>query len=152
MSTTVELWGVNHEVPATGETGWGSAVSTFLINKLDGMDGLSFKLTGNAIVFALETVTDSTLAASATLTPTAPAHRVQGSGGAVTLDATTAIADGASPNQLLKLEGAHATNTVTILDGANTDLNGLVTLALGEAIEIMWDPTRSVWQEQGRST
>jgi hypothetical protein len=151
MSTTQSLWGTNHEVPVTDEINWGGEVSSQLLSLLEGLDETSFKLASGAVAH-MSPSADSTLAASATLTQTAPTHLVQGSGGAVTLDGTSAIADGEKDGVKLILEGAHATNTVTILDAANTSMNGLVTLALGETITFRWSAARSVWQEQGRTS
>lgn len=150
MSTAQDLWGTTRQVPVTDEINWGGEVSAQLLALLLGMDETTFQIASGSVVQIAQSA-DSTLAAGATLTQTAAVHLVQGSGGAVTLDGTSAIADGEADGALLRLEGAHATNTVTILDGANTSMNGLVELALGDAISFRWSDALSVWQEQSRS-
>ena len=114
------------------------------------MDGISLLLDSGVVLLKLEP-TDTTLADGATLTVTHPVHRVQGDGGAATLDGTTAIADGTTDGQKLILFGVSDVNTVTIEDAANTKLNGQVILTDGDCIELYWDSTNSIWREKGRN-
>ena len=39
------------------------------------------------------------------------------------------------------LEGTSNTNTITIVDNANTKLNGNVVLGLNETLTLMWNDT-----------
>lgn len=149
MAISKTLFGSTVSVPERKEKGWGVQVTNILTSLIDGIAGAVVKV-GSAYIAAWSTA-DSTLASAATLTPTATMHRVQGNGGAVVLDGTTAIADGSVDGQQLVLEGADATNTVEITDGANVDLNGDVTLALGQCIRLAWNETRSVWVEVARN-
>ena len=147
MSTEKTLHGNSVTVPAVGDTNWGANVGTgILVPVIDGVDATTYKTGSNT--FAKTSPADSTLASSATLTPTSSHHRVQGSGGAVILDSTTAIADGSVDGQILFLEGAHSTNTVEVEDGANVDLPGGVVLGLGSetrSVTLVWNSSRSVW-------
>jgi hypothetical protein len=150
MSIAKNYLGVGRNVPETDETDWGAEVTTELVDLLDGCDE-AFCRTA-ALDFLLRSQpSSSTLAASATLTQTSPTHLVQGTPGAVTLNTTTAIADGEFDGQLLTLIGNHATNTVTIEHDANTNLNGHITLDQYEVLELRWDNTNSYWVEKSRS-
>ncbi len=92
-------------------------------------------------------IVNSTVAASATLTQTGKIHRMTGDGGAITLDATTAIADGVVDGQLLILEGVHATSTVSVPDAANTDIGGTIILGTSNIrfLTLRWHTSRSLW-------
>lgn len=144
------LYGETRAMPLDDERGWGAQVRGVLIDSMDGLDSIS-RLQDSGVAFLKLESTDSTLAASATLTPTHPIHRVAGSGGAVTLSATTAIADGTIADQVLVLQGTSDTNTVTVPDGANTALNGLAILSDGTSLLLIWDATNSKWRELSRN-
>ena len=138
------------QIPITDETDWGAEVSAFLATYTEDLDEIAFQ-DSDGNVFSRLSVTTTTFAAGATLTPSSSYHRVQGTSGAVTLDATTAITDGEKDGQTLLLKGTNDTNTVTINDGANTAMNGNVTLAKGDVIEFVWDDTSSEWVERSRT-
>lgn len=150
MPTPKTLHGSTVNVPIKDETDWGSEVSGYEATLIDSVDGATL-LTSTGVTLVKFEVTTGTLAASATLTATHPIHRIAGASGAVTLDVTTAIADGQVDGQLLILKGTNDTNTVTINDAANTNLNGPVTLTAGDQIELWWDSTGSEWTEIGRN-
>lgn len=149
MSITKSLFGTNRVIPQTPERNWGAQVTSILSDLIDGVDKTT--LLQAAVGLLKMASTDTALAAAATLTVTHPWHRVNGSGGAVALDGTTAIGDGFENGQLLVLTGTDAVNTVEVPDGANTDLNGKIVLGLGDAIFLIWDNARSVWQELTRN-
>lgn len=149
MSLTQDLFGTSRTIPQTGETNWDAQVTGILSDVCYSLD--SFLLYQSNKGIPAPEVANSTLAASATLSPSRQWHRVQGDGAAVTLDATTAIADGGQDGQMLFLHGIHATNTVKVPDAANTQINGSVTLALGDVIGLQWDSTSSVWREMFRN-
>jgi uncharacterized protein (DUF2345 family) len=71
------------------------------------------------------------------LTPTA----------ARTSSTTTAISDGATDGQLLILIGTSNTNTATIKDNANTNLDGDRVLENQETLMLVYDGTSSTWLE-----
>jgi hypothetical protein len=150
MSQNVTLFGTTYAIPETDERDWGSVVTNFLLKVGDGLDGISLLL-GTGKTLLKSEITVSTVADAATFTPTTTIHRISGSGGAATLDGTTAITDGGIDGQYLMLIGNDNTNTVTIDTGANTTLNGQVILTLGDTILLVWDDTASVWQEVGRN-
>jgi len=151
MALSVNFLGDPRAVPETDEEEWGGEVTDQLFDLLTAGDLFFFLLAGGTIV-EKEARAASTLAAGATLTQTARAHEVEGSGGAVTLDGTTPIAAGETDGQRLRLVGAHATNTVTIAaTGTAAGLNGNVTLGLHESIELVWDAGNAVWEEVSRS-
>ena len=149
MSLSQDLFGTTRTIPQSTEVSWGAQVTAQLSDLIYAADTLMM-LVGTQGVLALKPAT-VTPAASGTLTPSSPWLRVSGSGGAVTLDATTAISDGSKDGQILLITGLSNTNTVTIPDAANTELNGLAILALGESIRLVWDSARSLWVELTRS-
>lgn len=151
MALSVIFLGDTRAVPETDEEEWGGEVTDQLFDLLTAGNRVFLLLAGGTIV-EKEIRAASTLAASATLTQTAPTHEVQGSGGAVTLDTTTPITAGEEDGQLLRLVGAHATNTVTIVaSGTAAGLNGNVTLGLHDSIVLAWDADNSTWEEISRS-
>lgn len=148
MGTPKTLYGATRTVPATGETGWGSDGSNFCDDLIDGVQGTT-ALKGSVVVPYSLQKTPETLAASATLTPTHPEQLVSGSGGAVTLSVTNAIADGSQVGEVFKIKGTSASNTVTIPDGANTKLNGAAIIGLNTYLTVEWDG--SDWCEVARN-
>lgn len=150
MSVSKNYLNTARYVPETDETDWGAEVTTELGDLLDGADELLCRDSSLNFFLRLQAA-DSSLAASATLTPTSPVHRVQGTSAAVTLDTTTAIADGAYDGQILILIGANDTNTVTIEHNSNCQLNGDITLTKYDILALHWDDTNSNWIEMYRS-
>lgn len=149
MSITRTLFGQTRSVPETPEEDWGPEVTEILSDLLEAADGITFRDADDNVGERLQSA-DTVVTAGATLTPTAPRHRLTAAS-ALSLSASDAIADGTEDGQTLILEGTSDTNTVTVLDGANTDLNGLVILGDGECITLRWNETDSVWREESRS-
>ena len=149
MGISQDLFGTTRTVPETGDRNWGSQVTGILLDLMRAADTGFFLLNQNGVL-RLNFQTE-TLAASATITPARFAHLIDGSGGPVTLDGTTAIADGSVDGQVLILLGNDAANTVEVPNSANTRLNGGVTLALGDAIGLFWNATDSNWWELFRN-
>ena len=150
MATSKTLHADTVLVPIVDEIDWGAEVSAFLATLIEDLHAISWQdAAGN--VFSKMSVTTTTFAASATLTPDTNIYRVSGTSAAVTMDATTSITDGEVDGQLLLMVGTSDTNTVTILDAKNTKQNGNVTLKAGHEIEYWWDSTGSVWQERTRN-
>ena len=81
----------------------------------------------------------TSLTNTATLTPGSGFVRISGSGGAVTLNATTAITSGSGTGLILVLEGTSDVNTVTIPDNANTRLAASRTLGLNDTLTLIWN-------------
>ena len=150
MSQNVTLFGTVYAIPETDERNWGNTMTNFSVNLGNGVDGAIF-LTSTGKALVLEESTTTTFAAGATLTALTPVHKVEGTSGAVTLDGTTAIADGQVDGQMLRLIGTSDTNTVTIDTGANTRMNGQIIITLGDVITFRWDSTASEWQEVARN-
>lgn len=135
MATTITFQGLNYTVPANGDEGWGQQVSNLLIalgQKLNRKE-VQIVPANNASITAPTTTEDLVLS---------PAS-------AVTLSASTAITNG-TDGQILRLRGTSDTNTVTILNGANTTLNGHCILGAGQILELKWD-TLTFWTEINRS-
>lgn len=152
MGLSKERLGTSTTVPETGETSWGAEVTAQLSDLLDGTNATLLWLNSGTTIGVKLADTSTSLAASGTLTPTHPVHKVAGTGGAVTLDTTLAIAEGTGDGQLLILVGTSDTNTVTINNGANTAQNGPVTLGQYDVIRYRYDSTDSLWVELGRTT
>lgn len=87
--------------------------------------------------------------AGSTVTATRSFHTLAPAA-AVTLSGATAIANG-SDGQRLTFAGTSNTNTVTINDGANTQMAGNVTLGLGDTISYVYSSTLGDWIETSRS-
>jgi hypothetical protein len=68
---------------------------------------------------------------------------------AVTLNITTAIADGKAIGDILILEGTSDANTVTVPNNANTLLGAARTLGLEDTLKLLWNGTD--WLELGYS-
>lgn len=150
MSIPKTLLGSARQVPETGETGWGGEGTQILVDLIDSNNIAVQKLASGALVLVFPTATAS-LAAGATLTQTAPIMRVASTGGAVTLSAATAIAAGEHDGQQIEIMGTDNTNTVTIPDSGNVDLNGLIVLSDHVAITLEWFDGDSKWVERTRS-
>lgn len=149
MGTPKTLYNVTRTVPAVEEQGWSVDMSAYTSDLIDGVEGTSTKK-GSIVVPCLPPKAPETYAAGGTITPTHPEHVISGTPGAVTLTPFVAIGNGSKVGERLRLKGGHATNTVTILDAANTVMNGLVTLGLNESILFEWDGND--WIELSRST
>lgn len=150
MSVPKTLYGSTRQIPETDETDWGDEMTALESDQTEGLDEVSWKSTTHK--GQKSTSGSATLAAGATITPTRTVMKVQGSGGAVALSAVTAIAPGETDGQELILQGDHAANTVSLVDGANVQLNGNITLGQYECLELRWDSTVGDWIEVGRST
>lgn len=134
MATTVTLNGTTYSVPASGDEGWGDSLSNYLVELSSGRATLP--------------PTSSTVTAGATLSPSV-AHHTLSAASAVTLNTTTSISDGSVSGQMLVLQGTSDTNTITIQDGSNVELNGDIVLGDGDIIGLMFNGT--VWRELYRS-
>lgn len=149
MAFQETLFGTTRNIPATDERNWGAQVTSVLLDLIRSADALGF-VVGEEGLLRVEGG-GMLLADGATLSPTKSFHSVSGDGEPATLDGTTAIADGVVNRQVLILVGASDENPVTIPNGANTKLNGSVTLGQGEAIFLMWAQSSSYWHEIARS-
>jgi hypothetical protein len=136
--------GINLDGDATGTHG-GGALSVYNTN-----GGITVTLNGSVsgsnrgqvkTEDLVMTSSTATLAAGATLAPTKGYVRVAGSGGPVTLGATTAIDDGPTTGSILILEGTSDVNTVGVPDNANTKLSGTRTLGLNDTLMLIWNGT-----------
>ena len=149
MGISQALFGVNYTVPETPDRNWGAQVTAYNLAIMQALNTGYFSLNSNGVLVLNSTVL--ALAASATITPARQAHYVASTGGAVTLDATTAIADGSIDGQTLFLFGNSNTNTVEVPNSANTRLNGSVILTLGDCLALQWNDTDSNWWEISRN-
>lgn len=149
MSITQSLYGTNRIVPERGEKNWGTEVTSLTVDVLKGLDGIS-QILGSISTLKFPS-TSSSLASSATLTQSHPAHLVTGSGGAISLDTTTPIT-ASSVNGLLVLIGTSDTNTVTVPDsGTCAGLNGECVLGENDCLVLVYNTTQAVWIEVTRN-
>ena len=135
MSIPVTFQGTGYNVPTRGESGWASDMTNFILN--------------TALLDDKPTL--SSLGAAATLTAVTRLHRVASTGGAVTLHATTPVADGVYAGQRLVISGTSDTDTVKILGSANIVINGDWTSGVGRALTLFWDSTLGRWIEEART-
>jgi len=79
--------------------------------------------------------------------------RMVGADADAVLDTDPAINDGTADGEIVIIQGTADGNLVTIVDNVNTQLDGAVTVALGDGdvICLMWDSNYSMWIEQYRS-
>lgn len=151
MSISKTLLGTARDIPETGETGWGGAMTLTATELIDVANALVQKLAAGNLVMAL-TGTAQTPAGASTLTPDGTVIELDGSGGPVTLDVTTPIANGEHDLQVLVLLGTDDTNTVTIQEGSTTViLNGDITLTDQDAILLLWVGSVTEWFELARN-
>jgi hypothetical protein len=147
MSVNTPYHGITYPVPETKEKGWGPTVTALIIGFCKDLDALSVPIgTGRTIVFPF---TATSVSAGGTVTQATAWHRLNGGGSPVTLSATTAIANGIIEGAFLLLSGS--ANTVTILHGANTTLNGDATLGLNDFLALVWNDADSSWWEVWRN-
>lgn len=153
MSQNINYFGTTRVIPETPETGWGQEETNFnldTIRAVGGDNGISW-LISNVPVLVEKSTNNLNLGASATITQATPVHILSGSG-AVTLNGTTAITNGVTHGQRIKLMGADTitTNTVTVPDAANVRLNGNMILAAFSVLELWWNNTLGDWVESSR--
>lgn len=123
--------------------------------------GADFGIGTNVPLTTLDLLGDFTIrnsAATAYANDAAITHatgtmRVVGSGGAVTLDVAPAISDGEGNGEILIIQGTSDTNTVTIVDNCNVQLDGGTSWVggKGDKLIVQWDPDDSDWYELGRT-
>lgn len=153
MPTLVTFNGINYNIPLPGEVGWGDQVNAFLVavaaNALVSGSNPA-ELTIDAATIKVDTLDESTIVVGAgdTIDPTR-SNIVISALSAISLDPTTAIADGDNDGQILILTGA-GSFPIQIQDGSNTKQNGDIFINAGESIEYKWD-TALKWVEQRRS-
>jgi len=99
------------------------------------------------------TASPTTYADDAAIVVSFSVVRVEGNGGAVTLDTDPAVADGTADGQIVYIQGCDDTNTVTIADAVNTQLSGgtAFTMGAGDILTLLWDAGGSLWIEASRS-
>jgi hypothetical protein len=87
---------------------------------------------------------DLSLSTNDSITVTKTLMRVVGSGGAVT---SIGVNDGSYDGQFLYIQGTDNTNTVTITDGLNVELDGGVNVVLGQGdmLGLAWDDGDNTW-------
>jgi hypothetical protein len=111
-------------------------------------------LSGNTSVAQVHTISGSTgspqaITAAGGITSTAAipfqTQFVQGSGGAVTVTATSQISAGTVVGQIIYVIGTSDTNTLTLSDGSGLSLNGAITLYNHSVLALIWDGT--LWNE-----
>lgn len=113
-----------------------------------------WRVVGGAGGGGLSIKSNQTLSAAATITLAGNGRqliRVQGNGGAITVDATTGVTAGTKDGIELRLQGLSDTNTVTIASAGNMRLNGTCVLGNGDVLDLMWNNSNSTWDEVGRS-
>ena len=158
--------GAADEVQLTVQGNGTQTSNAFVVEQSDGVDVFSVSNAGNTTISGTislqngETIVNSTdtviqfggfialtegsvldLGAGFTITPTASYQPITNStGGSVTSDASTAIADGAVAGALLIICNEDAQDMV-IKDGANTAIGGDLTLTGGadDCLTLIWD-------------
>lgn len=147
MSISTAYHGVTYPIPETKDKAWGPTVTALIIGFCSDLDSLSVPVgAGRSLVIPSTT---TAVTSGDTVTQTTAWHRLSGGGSSVTLSATSAVADGALDGVLLLLSGS--ANTVTVLHGANTTLNGDATLGVGDILALVWNATDSSWWEVWRN-
>ncbi|MFH2143554.1 MAG: hypothetical protein ABIJ97_14100, partial [Bacteroidota bacterium] len=99
-------------------------------------------------LFSIEKESNLTLGSGGTVTPV-KSYILIGSTTPIVLNGVNAITDGTLSGQVLLLEGSNNINTITINDGANTQMSGNVVLGLYDTIMFIWNGTD--WIEISRT-
>lgn len=149
--------------PITGTTPAASTGNdTLTFASADGSVAIAGNSSTKTIDFSSgETITGSwsspsAITAAGGITPVASKLRqamyVHGSGGAVTITASPAIAAGSAEGQILTLIGTDATNTVTIQSAAaGVLLSGDIVITQGTLLTLRWIPGLAKWLEVNRN-
>ena len=146
MGIPKTLYGTPRTVPVDPETGWGE-MTQVEVDEIDTLEG-NFVKSGTEYI-PKSKITSVTVNANDTLSPSVPKLRLNGASAGVSLSVTTAISNGATNGQQLRLEGG--ANSVIVPTGANTQLNGPCILAQFEHLDLEWNSTQADWLEVSRS-
>lgn len=146
--------GQNNRVTAASAWAFGSnqtnATTQTMIWGFNATNHMSLTSSGFGIRTPIALVSHGlqTIAANGAVLANASRVRVAGSGGPITLNATTSIADG-TEGQLLYIYGTSDANTVAVPDGSNVQTAGGVTRTLGnrDVLVLMFDTTNGDWAE-----
>jgi len=106
----------------------------FTANTFTALDGST--IAADFLVLTEQTAISVT--AQAYITPTGT-YQPLTSGAAVSTSLTTAIMSGTVPGQLLVLTNENASDAITIVDGANTQIGGDKVLGATDALFLKWD-------------
>jgi len=147
MVDTRDLNDASFDIPDLNDVGYGIPMNELWIALTENANATTFQ--EGVVVNIKREPTNTSLANGATLTPTHPVHVISGDYQPVTLNAALAIALGSKVGQELRLIGGSASNVVTILHNANTEMNGDITLELSEVLDLYWNGTN--WIEVFRS-
>lgn len=139
-----------YTIPDANERGWAGQVGPLLIELAQNslMDGGSIDALTLTQILTMTPVSTS-LAEGGTLSVSASNYYVQSTGGAVTLSATTPISNGSAQGQRLQIVGRSASDTVTIPDSGNVNLQGTWLGGLDDVLTLEWTGTN--WIEISRS-
>jgi hypothetical protein len=110
-----------------------SSISTVI---LDGDNSGRGRITAQEYQVASST---TNIASGATLNPVTRYVRLASTGGAITLNAGTAISSGSGAGVIMILEGTSDANSVTIPDNANTRLGGSRILGANDTLTLLWN-------------
>lgn len=113
-----------------------------------------WRVVGGAGGGGLSIKSNQTLSAAATITLAGNGRqliRVQGNGGAITVNATTGVTAGTKDGIELRLQGLSDANTVQIDTAGNMRVNGTCVLGQGDILDLQWDNSDAKWTEVSRS-
>jgi hypothetical protein len=147
-------WTASNPVLAAGEAGFEVDTNRFKIG--DGTHAYNSLAYANSGGYTLNASlgTPNAITPSGGITPLHVQRELQfiiGSGGAVTITASPAIAAGTAVGQELVLHGTDNTRTVTFNTGTGVSLNGPIVMGAtgaGAALSLVWDG--STWFEVSR--
>lgn len=150
MSANVIYNGTTYSIPDPGDEGWGASLTAFLTDVANSRPAATTMPSAIDVNKMSLVPTSSTVTADSTLTAVTSHHKLTAAS-ALTLNATTSITDGTTDGQFLVLQGTSDTNTVTIQDASNVELNGDIVLGSGDLIALLYNSTAGVWRELYRS-
>lgn len=143
--------GDTYEVPLPGESNYGDEVHNLLVDL--GTNALlkNGAVTTSQLVLPTSGTVTSLTAGSVMNVGTRTVHMVQSASGAITLNSTTPLNNSSTDGFVVILIGRSATNTVTIPDSGNVDLNGSITLGANTSITLIWMNAIGKWVELNRN-
>lgn len=118
-----------------------SMIATTVTSTFQGsFTGSTLNVLGNSTVNGMSIISQTavTVTNNATLTPASGYLKLSASS-AVTLNTTTAIANGPAIGAMLILEGTSDVNTITVPHIANTRLSAAHTLGIRDMLTLIWN-------------
>lgn len=150
MRTITTTSGNTYQLPEPGDADWGSDLTELLYEL--GTSALMAGSVGDFGEFRM-TPLNITVTNNMSLDSSGTSLALLTAASSVTLNSTTPIQTPTSSNgKMLRLVNTHASNTITIPDTGNVDINGPVILGYLQTLDIQWLDSVGRWVEIARNS